>query len=66
MRLGVARSVSPRRYCAASASRELARLLGDDAYLARARQVADSLAAEDGAAGAARIVLDRLEQLRGK
>jgi rhamnosyltransferase subunit B len=66
MRLGVARSVSPRRYRAARAGRELARLLDGEAYLARARQVADSLAAEDGAAEGARIVLDRLEQLRGK
>jgi hypothetical protein len=41
-------------------------LLGDDRYLARAREVGDFLAAEDGAAQAARIVLDTLEQLGRK
>jgi rhamnosyltransferase subunit B len=65
-RLGVARIVPPRRYCAARASREIACLLGGDAYLGRARAVGDSLAAEDGAAEGARIVLDRLERLGGK
>jgi UDP:flavonoid glycosyltransferase YjiC (YdhE family) len=41
-------------------------LLGDAAYLARAREVGDLLAAEDGAEQAARIVLDMLEQLARK
>ena len=63
-RLGVARRSSPRRYNRASASRDFDHLLGDDRYLARAREVGESLAAEDGAAQAARIVLDTLEQLR--
>ena len=61
--LGVALMRPPRRYARASASRDLHRLLGAG-YLDRARQAARSLAAEDGAAEAARIVLDRLEQLR--
>jgi rhamnosyltransferase subunit B len=38
----------------------------DRAELGRARAVGDSLAAEDGAAEGARIVLDRLERLGGK
>jgi rhamnosyltransferase subunit B len=63
-RLGVARVLSPRRYRAASASRDLVRLLGDGRYQARARGVGESLAAEDGALRAARIVLDTLEHLR--
>src|ERR1700674_1261531 len=62
-RLGVARISSPRRYSGASARRDFDHLLGDDRYLARAREVGDSLAAEDGAAQAARIVLDTLEEL---
>jgi len=65
-RLGVGRISSPRRYNGASASRDLDRLLDDAGYLARAREVAESLAGEDGAARAARIVLDRLEQLGRK
>ena len=62
-RLGVARVASPGRYRAATVSRDLGRLLGDGRYLARAQQAAASLAAEDGAARGARIVLDTLEQL---
>ena len=62
-RLGVARVLPPRRYRAAFAGRDLAGLLGDGRYLQRARQVGDSLAAEDGALRGARIVLDTLEQL---
>jgi rhamnosyltransferase subunit B len=65
-RLGVGRISSPRSYNGASASRDLDRLLDDARYLARAREVAESLAGEDGAAQAARIVLDRLEQLGRK
>jgi UDP:flavonoid glycosyltransferase YjiC (YdhE family) len=65
-RLGVARISSPRRYTAASASREFDRLLGGNAYIARALEVRDGVLREDGAAGAARIVLDRLEQLGRK
>jgi len=66
VRLGVGRISSPRSYNGASASRDLGRLLDDGRYLARAREVAGSLAGEDGAAQAARIVLDRLEQLGRK
>jgi rhamnosyltransferase subunit B len=62
-RLGVARISPPRRYSRASASRDFDHLLGDDRYPARAREVGESLAAEDGAAKAARIVLDTLEQV---
>jgi rhamnosyltransferase subunit B len=62
-RLGVARVASPGRYRAAPASRDLGRLLGDGRYLARAQEAAAFLAAEDGAARGARIVLDTLEQL---
>ena len=63
LRLGVARVASPGRYRAAAVSRDLGRLLGDGSYLARAQQAAAFLAAEDGAARGARIVLDTLEQL---
>ncbi|MEP6883373.1 MAG: glycosyltransferase [Gammaproteobacteria bacterium] len=62
-RLGVAQWLAPDRYRAATASRDIDHLLGAASYLARARQVGDSVAAEDGAEGAARIVLDTLEQL---
>jgi UDP:flavonoid glycosyltransferase YjiC (YdhE family) len=65
-RLQVARIASPQRFSSASAQRSLGCLLGDGRYLARAREVGDSLAAEDGAAQAARIVLDMLEQLGRK
>jgi rhamnosyltransferase subunit B len=66
LRLGVARALTPRRYAAATAARELEQLLRAPGYLARAREVGDSLAAEDGAAQAARVVLDRLEGLGRK
>jgi rhamnosyltransferase subunit B len=62
-RLGVAKISPPRRYSGASVSRDLECALGDGRYLARAWEVGDSLAAEDGAAQAARIVLDTLERL---
>jgi UDP:flavonoid glycosyltransferase YjiC (YdhE family) len=65
-RLGVARILPPRRFRAASASRNLGGLLRDDGALARARKAAESVSAEHGAAVAARIVLDRLEHLRRK
>jgi UDP:flavonoid glycosyltransferase YjiC (YdhE family) len=65
-RLGVARISSPRRYTEASASRELRRLLEGDAYVARSREVRDRVLREDGAAAAARIVLDSLEQVGRK
>jgi rhamnosyltransferase subunit B len=62
-RLGVARILPPRRFSASAASRHLARLLGGGRYLEQARIIGKSLSAEDGAARAARIVLDRLEEL---
>ena len=63
-RLGVARILPPWRFSAASASRHLARLLGEDGYGRQARIIGEALAVEDGAARAARIVLDTLEELR--
>jgi UDP:flavonoid glycosyltransferase YjiC (YdhE family) len=65
-RLGVARILPPGRFCAASAGHDLQRLLGDERGLAQARKVAISVSAEDGAAHAARIVLDMLEDLERK
>lgn len=62
-RLGVAQVLSPSRYRAASASRAFVQLLGESRYAACARRVGETLAAEEGAEGAARIVLDRLAQL---
>jgi UDP:flavonoid glycosyltransferase YjiC (YdhE family) len=44
----------------------LDRLLRDDYGLTQARRVAESMSADDGAAHAARIVLDMLEHLRRK
>ena len=63
-RLGVARILPPWRYSAASVRRHLAQLLGDGRHLERARRIGESLSAEDGAARAARIVLDTLEEIR--
>jgi UDP:flavonoid glycosyltransferase YjiC (YdhE family) len=51
-KLGVARTLHPKRYRAPRVSRELARLLGDD-YRARAESVAAIARAEGGAAAAA-------------
>jgi UDP:flavonoid glycosyltransferase YjiC (YdhE family) len=65
-RLGVARILPPRRYSGASAGRELDRLLGDADYLARAQKAAEFMLTENGPLQAARIVLDRLEQLGRK
>jgi UDP:flavonoid glycosyltransferase YjiC (YdhE family) len=66
VRLGVARQSPPRRYTRSRATRELRRLLDDARYAARAEEVGAAVAAEDGAAEAARIVLDRLERLGRK
>ena len=63
-RLGVARVLPPWRYSATSVHRHLARLLGEGCYLEQARRIGESLAGEDGAARAARIVLDTLGGLR--
>ena len=51
-KLGVARTVYPRRYRAARVAHELERLLGGD-YAARAAAVANAVRAEGGAAAAA-------------
>jgi UDP:flavonoid glycosyltransferase YjiC (YdhE family) len=59
-RLGVARTLYPRRYRAARVARELERLLADD-YAARAASVARAVRAEGGAAAAA----EAIEQLGG-
>ena len=53
VRLGVARTLYPKRYTAARAATELRRLLDDPEYAERARQVARIVAAEGGAAAAA-------------
>lgn len=63
-RLGVARVLPPWRYSATSVRRHLAQLLGDGRHLERARRIGESLSGEDGAARAARIVLDTLEEMR--
>ena len=51
-RLGVARTIPSGRYTARRAARELARLLGEPDYAARARTVSARVSAEDGAAAA--------------
>jgi UDP:flavonoid glycosyltransferase YjiC (YdhE family) len=58
-RIGVARVLRPGRYAAALAERELAALLTDQ-YRARAAQVREHLAAEDGSASAASFIIARL------
>jgi UDP:flavonoid glycosyltransferase YjiC (YdhE family) len=65
-RLGVARLVPPRRYSGLRVSGELGVLLGQQSYLRRAQEIGQLLGAEDGAAGAARVVLDSLERLGRK
>ena len=60
VRIGVARTLAPARYTAASATRELAELLGNDAYRARAALVRDQVTIEDGAECAAAIIIDSL------
>jgi UDP:flavonoid glycosyltransferase YjiC (YdhE family) len=63
VRLGVARSLAPARYTAASAAGALARLLRTPDLPARAAAVRARLACEDGAAEAAAVILNRLESL---
>lgn len=55
-RLGVARTLYPRRYAAVRAAKELTRLLDDPAYAERAREVAAVVRAEGGAEGAAEAI----------
>lgn len=60
VRIGVARTLAPARYTAASATRELAELLGNDAYRVRAALARDQVTTEDGADRAAAIIIDSL------
>lgn len=55
-RLGVARTVRPRRYRARLVARELRRLLDDAAYRARAAAVAERVRAEVGARAACDVI----------
>jgi UDP:flavonoid glycosyltransferase YjiC (YdhE family) len=52
-RLGVGRTLYPKRYTAARAASELRRLLDDPGYSDRARSVAGVVASEGGAGAAA-------------
>jgi UDP:flavonoid glycosyltransferase YjiC (YdhE family) len=61
VRLGVARSLTPGRYCAGRAARLLAALMGNPAHHRDAARVAEALSREDGAARAAECVMNRLE-----
>jgi UDP:flavonoid glycosyltransferase YjiC (YdhE family) len=58
VRIGLARSLAPTRYTASSAAAELASLLTNPAYAARATAIGSRLAGEDGAAVAADFVLN--------
>jgi UDP:flavonoid glycosyltransferase YjiC (YdhE family) len=60
LRIGVARSLAPARYTAAAAARELARLLGTDAYRLRSAEVRDFPGLQDGAERAAAIIVEAL------
>jgi rhamnosyltransferase subunit B len=55
-RLGVARTLYPKRYTAARAAKELQRLLGDPSYAARGRETAGIVAGEGGAETAAEAI----------
>jgi rhamnosyltransferase subunit B len=55
-RLGVARTLYPRRYRPARLERELTRLLEDPAYSERAAEIAAVVRSEPGAAGAAEAI----------
>jgi UDP:flavonoid glycosyltransferase YjiC (YdhE family) len=56
-RLGVARTLYPKRYTAVRAAKELRRLLDDRSYTDRARQTAAIVAAEGGADAAAAAIV---------
>lgn len=60
-RLGVARTLYPRRYRPDGLERELRRLLEDPAYAARAAEAATVVRSEPGAAGAAEAIDELLE-----
>jgi UDP:flavonoid glycosyltransferase YjiC (YdhE family) len=61
VRLGVARTIPSRRYSTARAAAALAALVGDADYTAQAAEAARQVAGEDGAAAAARAVVEVLE-----
>ena len=61
-RLGVARTIPSGRYTARRAARELARLLDEPGYAARARTVSARVGAEDGAAAASDAIETVLHQ----
>ena len=61
VRLGVARSLSNRRYTAARATAALGRLLNEDAFAQMARTAAVTVGTEDGA-GAAAAIIELIEQ----
>ena len=54
--LGAARTVFPRAYRAARVARELARLVGEPGYAAKAAAIAEVVRTEDGAAAAAAAI----------
>ena len=60
-RLGVARRLSPRHYTGRAAAQALGRLMSHEPYGARAAEIRERLAGEDGAARTARAVMDRLD-----
>ncbi len=62
VRLGVARTISRRRYSAARAATALETLIAEPSYAARARQAAAQLQRENGAAAAA----DEIERVLGR
>jgi rhamnosyltransferase subunit B len=59
--LGAARRIAPRRYTARSAARELSHLTMSGDYGRCAGAIRDRLVGENGAAEAARVILNRLE-----
>jgi len=61
VRLGAARALRPERYRGAQAARELAIMSASDAYADQAARIASQIGCEDGAARAARFILDRIE-----
>ena len=58
-RLGIARTISRRRYSAARAAEELRQLLGNPAYSKRASEIGEQIRREDGV----RVACDALEAL---
>lgn len=65
-RMGVGRTVSKKRYNAATAARELGLLLSDPAYARRAGEVGRAVRAEDGVGAACDLIEAKLAQSAGK